>query len=122
MYTENPTLRNTEPITNHATEVSGILNCGQDLCIGSDLPAFITFSCEVGNSDRESEGRYLYKDNTIYSNAVMLNFVLAYRKMLMIPDSLGTYKTVLNDSCGMDIVTSILSLCGKSIYTCIMAN
>ena len=106
---------NVEPITNHATRFSSLLQCGQDLCIGTDLPEFITYNCDVEYSAESFVGRFnIYKDNTYYNDKTDFT-LLGFGIVLKIPDDLGTYKAVLNASCGIDVATSILSLCGKHV-------
>ena len=73
---------------------------------------FLSLICEVISSEAEFN---VYKDGAFFNNQKQF-FLADPETIFMIPDSLGTYKTVLNDSCGMDIAISVLSLCGKLIY------
>lgn len=100
------------PITKIFSSTSSTLQCGENLCIKSNLSLNFTIriNCiplrSVGTNGYELN---VYKNNLFYSNESMIN--LTEERVF---DSLGTYKAVLNDSCGMDIATSVLSLCGKS--------
>ena len=98
------------PITKHSTNAFPYVDCGENLCIGSILPIYIGFTCSLKAASDDYEVN-TYRENTFYTS--QLTFGLTE---IMFPDSLGTYKTVLNDSCGVDVATSILSLCGKFTY------
>ena len=110
---ESPKLNKaTIPITTHSTNSFLFVNCGEDLCIGSVLPTYFGYTCGLSSISDDYEVN-IYKDNTFYTNKKMIELT---DHEIMFPNSLGTYKTVLNDSCGMDVATSVLSLCGKFTY------
>ena len=100
------------PITKHSADAFPNMDCGENLCIGSILPLYIGFTCGLKAVSDDYEVN-IYKENTFYINEIMFGLT---GDDIMFPNSLGTYKTVLNDSCGMDVATSILSLCGKFTY------
>ena len=82
------------------------------MCIDSSQPTLVTYNCLVGSSEGEFS---VYKDNTFFDNQATL--ILANQEIRFeIPDSLGTLKAVSNNSCGMDIATTTLSLCGKLVH------
>ena len=103
-----PRLLTADPISRRSKVLIDTVKCGENFCFDPTLTMGITFTCEVDRSVALLPSITIYKDNTLYrkGNGFTLSEV-------MIPHSLGTYKTVLNGSCGMDIATSILSLCGK---------
>ena len=110
MITEVPRLEKAAaPITRISTDsfVSDF-QCGENLCIGPSPPMNIHFSCAVMSSDTPDYEINIYRDDSFYIGGGA--FILT---KTMVSLSLGTYKTVLNDSCGIDIATSVLSLCGK---------
>lgn len=100
------------PITRISTRDSGFstLQCGENMCIGSSLPPSILFVCTLMSSEAPVHDINVYKDNLFYTNRP--NFFLLAP---MILNNLGTYKTLLNDTCGTDTATSVLSLCGKCL-------
>ena len=78
------------------------------MCIGPNLPSIVLFNCHV-----EFGAQYeihVYRDNLFYPATLPMTF-----NETVIPNSLGTYKVVMNNSCGMDTAISVLSLCGKFI-------
>ena len=104
------------PVTKISSNTDCTLQCGENLCISSIAsPPFnftIIINCTLLHS--VSTNRYelnVYRDNLFYSNESII--ILTEEEIF---DNLGTYKTVLNDSCGMDMSTSVLSLCGKLQY------
>ena len=86
------------------------VQCGENFCIGPIPIMSIYFTCALKISEAKYHDISIYKDNTLYKKEFQRGLT-----EVMIPDSLGSYMTVLNDLCGMDIATSILSLCGKSV-------
>ena len=103
------------PITKISTNSSAVVKCGENLCIGSSHPSNIHFTCSLKISEAADYEINVYKDDTFYSNEGSFSL-----SEIMIPHSLGMYETVLNDSCGMDIAISVLSLCGK--FACIYVH
>ena len=73
------------------------------------MPSIVFFTCGVKTGVNYEIN--VYRDNLLYSTTVPSVF-----DETVIPDSLGTYKVVMNNSCGMDTATSVLSLCGKFTY------
>ena len=113
MTTEVPRLaKATAPITKISTSDHGlsVLQCGENLCIGSNLPTNILFMCTLMSSEAPDSEINVYKDDLFYSSGP--NFFL---REAMILNNLGTYRAVLNDTCGTDTATSVLSLCGKCL-------
>ena len=100
------------PITRISTRdhVLSILQCGENLCIGSSLPISILFTCTLMSSEAPDREINVYKDNLFRSSGT--NFLLLEALIL---NNLGTYRAVLNDTCGTDTATSVLSLCGKCL-------
>lgn len=110
-HVEVPRLTKSTPISsNTSPEMSFYqVTCGENLCIGTDLPSFILLNCRLQSVTTGEDHRLkVYRDNTSYTSTshVTLN-------ESTIPTSLGTYKFVLSDSCGMDVALSVISLCGK---------
>ena len=108
------------PITKIFSSTASTLQCGENLCISSNpsLNFTVMMNCILLRSVSTNDYEFnVYKDNLFYSNEPMINLTEE-----IIFDSLGMYKTVLNDSCGMDTATSVLSLCGKPYcsYVCII--
>lgn len=100
------------PITKYSRNSFPYVDCGESLCIGSILPIYIGSTCGLYAVNEDYQVN-IYRDNTFYTNKLWFNI---YGHKLTIPNSLGAYKAVLNDSCGMDVATTILSLCGKFIH------
>lgn len=113
-------LKAATPITKISTKVFSFshLQCDESLCIDSGLPMnVLTFHCFVQNYFSESVYELnIYKDDAFYVNGgtFLINETI-------VPNSLGTYKTVLNNSCGIDTAISVLSLCGKFVYVAVIA-
>ena len=102
------------PVTKISSNTDCTLRCGENLCISSSPPFNFTviINCTLLHSvSTDSYELNVYRDNLFYSNESTI--ILTEEEIF---DNLGTYKTVLNDSCGMDMSTSVLSLCGKLQY------
>lgn len=113
-HVEVPRLIKSTPISSNTSPERSFYSftCGENLCIGTDLPSFIYLNCRLESLTTGEDYRLkVYRDNTFYTS--MLHVTL---NSSTIPTSLGTYKFVLSDSCGMDVATSVISLCGK-LYT-----
>ena len=98
------------PTTQQSTNSFIIMQCGENLCISSSQINVINLKCPL--EFVEAMNFSVYKDGSFYTSEKTLMFT-----EVTIPESLGTYKIVLSDSCGMDTATSVSSLCGKFIYT-----
>ena len=113
MITEVPRLtKAAAPITKISTGVFSTLQCGESLCINSSVPTTMLFTCDILSSEAPDNEINVYKDNSFYSSVP--TFLL---NETMVLNNLGTYRTVLNDSCGTDAAVSVLSMCGKCMYT-----
>ena len=100
------------PITKISTGAFSTLQCGESLCIDFSVPTTMLFTCAVLSSEAPVNEINVYKDNSFYSSGP--RFLL---NEAMVLNNLGTYQAVLNDTCGTDTAISVLSMCGKCIYT-----
>ena len=112
-HVEVPRLTKSTPISNASPKTSFYpFICGENLCIGTNLPSLILLNCGLQSVTTGGDYRLkVYRDNISYTGTLPLTL-----NNSTIPTSLGTYKFVLSDSCGMDVATSVISLCGK-LYT-----
>ena len=112
-HVEVPRLTKSTPISNVSPKTSFYqFTCGENLCIGTDLPSFIFLNCRLQSVTTGEDYRLkVYRDSISYTSTLPVTL-----NNSTIPTSLGTYKFVLSDSCGMDVATSVISLCGK-LYT-----
>ena len=101
------------PITKISTGAFSTLQCGESLCIDSSVPTTVLFRCAIFSSEAPDNEINVYKDNSFYSSGT----IFFLNEAMQILNNLGTYRTVLNDSCGTDTAISVLSMCGKCMYT-----
>ena len=114
-HVEVPRLTKSTPISSNTSPETYFyqFTCGENLCIGGTKPpSLIYLHCGLRSVTTGEDYRLkVYRDNTSYNSTLPVTF-----NESTISTSLGTYKFVLSDSCGMDVATSVISLCGKLLH------